>query len=173
MTARVARCFRHPRYDLPGSEMKPLETTPEEVLRKAIQSEVETRAFFQKLAERTDSAAVRKRLLELADYELVHRAKLERKYREAIGTNPPDPEPAQVDFAPEVARLDLSRALKLALERERDSESYYRFMAERADPESELFRLFMELAEIEWKHKTDLQAEYDANSGPDQFLADI
>ncbi len=32
----------------------------------------------------------------------------------------------------------------------------------------------MELAEIEWKHKTELQAEYDSIvADPEQFLADI
>lgn len=153
--------------------MKPLETTVEEVLRHAIQSEVETRAFYQKLAERTGDAAVRKRLLQLADIELVHRAKLERKYFVTLGNNPPDPSPVAVDIPPDVQNLDMARALKLALERERDSESYYRFMAERVPDTTELGRLFMELAEIEWKHKTDLQAEYDASAPPDQFLNDI
>jgi len=69
--------------------------------------------------------------------------------------------------------VDMSKALKLALERERDSESYYRFMAERV-PNTELGRLFMELAEMEWKHKTDLQAEYDTTfADPERFLLDI
>jgi rubrerythrin len=153
--------------------MKPLETTVEEVLREAIQSEVETRVYYQKLAERAASPQVRTRLLQLADAELVHRAKLERKYRETIGTNPPAPEPVVLELPPDVTNLDMSKALKHALERERDSESHYRFMAERVPATTELGRLFMELAEIEWKHKTDLQAEYDANSAPDQFLFDM
>ena len=153
--------------------MKPLETTVEEVLREAIQSEVETRAYYQKLAERAATPDVRKRMLQLADGELVHRAKLERKYRETLGNLPPDPIPVQVDLASDITDLDMARALKLALERERDSESYYRFMAERVPGTTELGRLFMELAEIEWKHKTDLQAEYDAASPPDQFLFDV
>lgn len=153
--------------------MKKLETTIEEVLLHAIQSEVETRVYYQKLAERGASADVRKRLLQLADFELVHRAKLERKYRDTIGEMPPDPTPASVDLPPDIQNLDMSRALKLALERERDSESYYRFMAERVPETTELGRLFMELAEIEWKHKVDLQAEYDASAPPDQFLMDI
>ncbi|HUR81209.1 MAG TPA: ferritin family protein [Thermoanaerobaculia bacterium] len=153
--------------------MKPLETNVEEVLRNAIQSEVETRAYYQRLAERTDSADVRKRLLQLADVELVHRAKLERRYRDTIGTNPPDPEAVTIELPPDIAQLDLSRALKYALERERDSESYYRFLAERVPPTTELGRLFVELAEIEWKHKTDLQAEYDAAAGPDGFFANL
>lgn len=153
--------------------MKPLETTVEEVLREAIQSEVETRVYYQKLAERAATPEVRTRLLQLSDVELVHRAKLERKYRETIGVTPPDPTPVSLEIPPDVTNLDMSRALKHALERERESESYYRFMAERVPATTELGRLFMELAEIEWKHKTDLQAEYDAASPPDQFLLDV
>ena len=153
--------------------MKPLETTIEDVLRHAIQSEVETRVYYQKLAERAGSPEVRKRLLQLSDMELVHRAKMERRYREMIGTQPPDPEPVTIDLPPDIANLDLSRALKYALERERDSESYYRFLAERVPATTELGRLFVELAEIEWKHKSELQAEYDAASPPDQFLIDM
>jgi rubrerythrin len=153
--------------------MKPLETTVEEVLRHAIQSEVETRVYYQLLAERAATADVRKRMLQLADAELVHRAKMERKYKEMVGNPPPEPEPVKIELASDVVNLDMARALKQALERERDSESYYRFMAERVPDTTELGRLFMELAEIEWKHKTDLQSEYDVTSPPDQFLMDI
>jgi len=153
--------------------MKPLETTVEEVLRQAIQSEVETRVYYQKMADRAGSPEVRQRMLQLSDLELVHRAKLERKYRELVGTNPPPPDPVNIELPPEIANLDISRALKYALERERDSESHYRFMAERVPPTTELGRLFVELAEIEWKHKTDLQAEYDSSAEPDRFLFEL
>jgi rubrerythrin len=152
--------------------MKPLETTVEEVLRKAIQSEVETRAYYQAMAERGADPKTRTRMLQLADAELVHRAKMERKYREEVGHTPPDPLPARIELPSDLANVDLSRALKHALERERDSESYFRFMAERV-PDTKLGALFMELAEIEWKHKTDLQAEYDAAASPDSFLNDL
>jgi rubrerythrin len=152
--------------------MKPLETTVEEVLRKAIQTEIETRAYYQAMAERAATPEVRNRMLQLSDGELVHRAKMERKYRDEIGQVPPEPSPATVELPPDLVNLDLSRALKHALERERESESYFRFMAERA-PDTRLGSLFMELAEIEWKHKTDLQAEYDATAPPDRFLLDI
>jgi rubrerythrin len=154
--------------------MKPLETTVEEVLRKAIQSEVDTRAWYQKMAERAASPAVQKRMLEFADEELVHRAKLERKYREEIGKAAPEPQVPKPELPSDAYDLDMGRALKMALERERDSESYFRFMAERV-PDTELGHLFMELAEIEWKHKTDLQAEYNSavSGDPEQFLLDI
>ncbi len=154
--------------------MKPVETTVEEVLRKAIQSEVDTRAWYQKMAERAASPAVQKRMLEFADEELVHRAKLERKYREEIGKAAPEPQIPKPELPSDAYDLDMARALKMALERERDSESYFRFMAERV-PDTELGHLFMELAEIEWKHKTDLQAEYNSavSGDPEQFLLDI
>lgn len=161
------------RVSFARAAMKQLETTAEEVLRHAIQSEVETRIYYQLLAERAGSPEVRRRLLQLADLELVHRAKMERRYREVVGQNPPDPDPVTIELADDVVNLDLSRALKYALERERDSESYYRFLAERVPATTELGRLFVELAEIEWKHKTDLQSEYDASSGPDRFLLDM
>ena len=153
--------------------MKPLETTIEEVLRQAIQSEVETRVYYQKLADRAGSPEVRQRLLQLSDIELVHRAKLERKYREMVGGSPPDPDPVNIELPHDIANLDMSRALKYALERERDSEIHYRFMAERVPTTTELGRLFVELAEVEWKHKTDLQAEYDAAAEPDRFLFEL
>ncbi|HEX9162858.1 MAG TPA: ferritin family protein [Thermoanaerobaculia bacterium] len=155
--------------------MKPLETTVEEVLRKAIQSEIETRVYFQKMAERAGSPEVRNRMQQLADAELVHRAKLERRYRDRIGKPAPEPEEVRIDLPPELVNLDMAHALKHALERERDSESYFRFMAERVPPESDLGKLFWELAETEWKHKTDLQAEYDrtVSDRPDQFLLDM
>jgi rubrerythrin len=44
--------------------MKPLETTVEEVLQQAIQSEVETRVYYQKLAERAATPDVRQRMLQ-------------------------------------------------------------------------------------------------------------
>ena len=95
--------------------MKPLETTVEQVLREAIQSEVATRVYYQKMAERAATPAVRQRLLQLADMELVHRAKLERKYRDTLGTNPPPPEPVTIELPSDIVNLDMSRALKLAL----------------------------------------------------------
>ena len=154
--------------------MKPLETTVEEVLRNAIQSEVETRVYYQQMAERAGSPEVRQRMLQLADAEVLHRAKLERKYRETLKQEPPAPAAVKVDLDSDIRELDMTRALKLSLERERDSESYYRFMAERAPVDSELANLFFELADIEWKHKTDLQSEYESTmNDPEQFLRDM
>ena len=151
--------------------MKPLKTTPEEVLRKAIQDEVDSREFYLQLAMATTSVAAKARLLGLADAQLLHRAKLERKYRETIGADPPEPDPPQVDIPGDAADIDVPRALKIALEHERDSESNYRFLAERV-PETELGSLFLELAEWEWDHKVEIQREYDMLD-PERFLMDL
>lgn len=152
--------------------MKPLETTVEEVLRKAIQSEVDTRAYYQAMALRAGSPDVKKRLMQMADGELMHRAVLERRYKAMVGRDAPEPQTPLVELPPDLFNFDMKHALKHALERERDSESYFRFMAERVPAETELGRLFVDLAETEWKHKTQLQAEYDAMVG-DEFLADM
>lgn len=153
--------------------MKALTTTVEEVLRDAIQSEVSTRAYYQKLAERAGSAPVRKRILDLAEGEILHRAILERRYREAVGKEPPDPKPVTIELPADLIDIDLGRFLKIALEHERESESNFRFLAERV-PGTELGHLFMELAEIEWKHKVALQNEYNMTSlDPESFLLDI
>ena len=45
--------------------------------------------------------------------------------------------------------------------------------AERVPPTTELGRLFVELAEIEWKHKTELQSEFDGSVAPEEFLLDM
>jgi rubrerythrin len=151
--------------------MKPLETTPKDVLREAIQHEVASRAFLQSLAERVTDPAGKKKIIELSDRELVHRARLERRYREVVGEPPPPTEDVKVEFPADLQNLDLRRALKIALERERESESNYRFLAERV-PNTELGSLFLELAENEWKHKVEIQNDYDLIAG-DQFLMDI
>lgn len=154
--------------------MKPLDTTPREVLLDAIQSEVESREWLMQLSGHAVDDAVRARMRELADREIMHRALLEKKFREYIGEEPPEPAEPKVNVPVELATVDLRRALKLLLERERDSESNYRFLAERV-PNTELGGLFLELAEIEWKHKVEVQREYDkvVAENPDSFLEDL
>jgi rubrerythrin len=154
--------------------MKPLDMTPREVILDAIQSEVESREWILQLAALAANDAVREKLREFADREIVHRAHMEKKYREYTGEEPPEPAAPVVTVPSELGPLDMRRAMKLILERERDAESNYRFLAERV-PNTELGGLFMELAEIEWKHKTEIQREYDkvVAENPDSFLEDL
>ncbi len=153
--------------------MKPLQTTPREVLLEAIRAEVESREILTQLADRAATAEVRKKLLELADTELLHRARMERKFRDEIGEEPPEPAPVKITLSDDLVELDMRRALKFVLDREREAEGNYRFLAERV-PNTELGSLFLELAEIEWKHKTDMQREYDRSvENADDFFADM
>ncbi len=152
--------------------MKALDTNPEEVLRKAIQSEINSRELYLALAGKAPDATVSKRLRDIADVQLVHRVRLEKRYREVVGHEPPTPEPPAVELPNDAHTFDLRRVLKFALEHERDSESNYRFLAERV-PGTDLGALFIELAEMEWRHKAELQNEYNAVGDPEAFLLDI
>ncbi len=154
--------------------MKPLDTTPREVLLDAIQSEVESREWLLQLSDHAANDSVRDKLRELADREIVHRAQMERKYRDHTGEEPPEPAPARSAVPSDLPKLELRPAMKLILERERDAESNYRFLAERV-PNTELGGLFLELAEVEWKHKVEIQREYDkaVSDDPDSFLEDL
>ncbi|MGH9456117.1 MAG: ferritin family protein [Thermoanaerobaculia bacterium] len=141
--------------------MKPLETTVREVLVGAIASEIATRDLYRVLAGNADDPHARAKLLELSDRQIQHRLALEKRYRELVGEEPPAAAQPDVTVPPNVGTLDLARVLRIALEHERESESNFRFLAERADS-PELLRLFNELAEMEWKHKAEIQNEYDA-----------
>ena len=153
--------------------MKPLVTTVEEVLRKAILFEDESRAYYTLLAERTQSREVRKKLMELSDRQAAHRAHLEKRYRRMLAVEPPPPTTPTLELPADVADLDMRRALKMALDREREAESTFRFNAERV-PDTELGRLFWELADFKWKHKVEVQNELDLLVGdPERFLKDI
>lgn len=152
--------------------MKPLDTTVREVLLEAIDSEVASRAYYLRLAERAADAGAREKLIELAQRQVLHRATLEDRYRKVVGEEPPPPAEPSGDIPAELTRIDTARALRIALEHERQSESNFRFLAERTlDPH--LLRLFSELAEWEWKHKAEIQAEYDAiGADPEALLFD-
>ena len=149
--------------------MKPLQTTIEEVLRNAIESEIASRAYYLKLSERAKDEPARLKLVELAERQVTHRLKLERRYRELVGEPPPKfPEPA-IEIPAELRNIDVSRGLRIALEHERESESNFRFLAERTD-DPDLLRLFLEMAEMEWKHKAEIQSEFDAIGGDPESL---
>lgn len=141
--------------------MKPLETTVREVLLGAIGSEIASRDFYRILAGKVADPHAKAKLLELSDRQIHHRLTLEKRYRELVGEDPPPPAEPKIELPPDPSRLDLAHVLRIALEHERDSESNFRFLAERAQ-NHELLRLFNELAEMEWKHKAEIQQEYDA-----------
>lgn len=146
--------------------------TIEEVLLYAIQSEIDTRKRYLMISQAARNPAVRNKLRDLADREVVHRARLERRYKELVSKVPPDLQERDVELPAGAEAFDLPHALRYALEHERDSESNYRFLAERTPP-SPLKNLYMELAEQEWKHKREIESEYNASLSPDQFFLDV
>ncbi|HUP64701.1 MAG TPA: ferritin family protein [Thermoanaerobaculia bacterium] len=150
--------------------MKPLVTTVRDVLGEAIESELASREYYTRLADRASDAQARARLLDLAHRQIAHRATLEQRYRELVGEEPPVPTEPTVELPDDLQNIDAVRGLRIALELERESESNYRFLAERAtDPD--LLKLFSELAEMEWKHKAEIQREYDAlGADPEALL---
>ncbi len=152
--------------------MKPLVTTVREVLLDAIREEMESRGYFRELAAHTSDADAKKKLLDLADTEVVRRAKLETKFRDRVGEEPPDSEPTPATMPEDLHEIDLRRALRVALEHERRAEGNYRHLAERAESK-DLKTLFLELAETKWSHKSEIEAEYNALADPDDFFEDL
>lgn len=157
-----------------NGSMFTLDATPVELILTGIRNEASTRAWLLQLSERLDAPADREALLDLAQRKVNHRQNFERKFRQEIGQEPPFPEEERIPLPQSIQTLDLPRALKLALERERDLESEWRFLAERV-PGTELHTLLMELAEIQWRHRNEVQLLYDeaASADPERFFLDM
>lgn len=151
-----------------------LDSTPAELLASAIQHEATSRLFLTRIAARLPGAPDRDVIEALAERKLDHQREFERKYTEQFGTPPPSPSEEEIQMPPEGQILDLARVLKMALERERDIESHWRFLAERV-PETREATLLLEMAEIQWRHRNEVQQLYDqaAASDPDRFFEDM
>ena len=151
-----------------------LEATPEELLITAIRNELSTRTWILQMAERVPDADSREALTDLATRKVIHRQEFERKFRQETGSEPPFPDEDLVQLPVHIESLDLARALKAALERERDLESEWRFLAERV-PDTPLHRLLLEMAEIQWRHRNEVQQLYDAaaSTDPERFFLDM
>jgi rubrerythrin len=148
------------------------ESTIEQILTSAIQSELDASALYQKIARGARDPRVRSRMNDLAERGVIHRARLERRYKEITGKIPPALSPGDSETPAGAASFDITHALKFALEHRREIESDYRFQAERA-VNDEIKSVYRELAEEEWKHKREIEAEYQATLSPDQFFLDI
>ena len=144
----------------------------EEILLEAIQSELDTRRLYKDMASLAPNQETKDVLLSLADRELVHRAQLERRFKELFDKPAPPMEESSMTIPPGVQRFDAVKALKFAMEHERNSEAQYRFLSERAT-EKDIRNIANELAEIEWKHRREIETELENRIGPDKFLFEI
>ncbi|HEU5161741.1 MAG TPA: hypothetical protein VFV54_01225, partial [Thermoanaerobaculia bacterium] len=107
--------------------MKPLDTTIRDVLIDAINSEVASRAYYLALAERAVDAGAQRKLIDLAQRQVLHRVALEDRFRKLVGEEPPPPADPSVEIPDDLHDIDTARALRIALEHERESESNFRF----------------------------------------------
>lgn len=144
------------------------DASPGEILEQAMRNEATTRAYLLQLAERISDETGRRSIVELADRKLMHRSDFERRFREMFGEEPPRfPDPS-LEEPPGAQPIDVARALKLALERERDLESNWRFLAEQV-AEDDSRRLLLTLAEVQWRIRNEVQQLYD-EANPGDFL---
>ncbi|MBF0610048.1 MAG: ferritin family protein [Magnetococcales bacterium] len=139
-----------------------------EVIEFAIQQEESEAEFYEMLATRAESQAVRNVLLDHAKQEWEHKARLQeilashrlpgggRRFRD------PDLQIADYTVAAPVAEGELGYqdALILAAKREKAAERLYRDMASQTD-DPQTANLFLFLAEQEAKHRHQIERDYD------------
>jgi len=126
---------------------------------KAIQNEIEARAFYLAIAQKVKNPLVRRKFLGLADDELEHRETLSRLYWAQTGTEVGDLESHDMEImAPDVENMTLVEALEIAIEAEKDAVEKYSRMAEETDDLRA--RGFLEyLSEFENAHYETLSRE--------------
>ena len=139
--------------------------TVEEILRFAIEREVEAAEFYADLATRTEAAGMREVFLEFSAEELRHKARLEAVQ---AGAQRLAPEQSVVDLkiadylvdVPEDASLNYQDALIVAMKREQAAYRLYSDMAEQVDA-AQIREVFLGLAKEEARHKLYFESEYD------------
>jgi rubrerythrin len=139
--------------------------TVDEILDYAIGQEQEAADFYRDVAERAETAGLKKLLLEFSEEELRHRAILE-----AVKTGEHELTPEQevldmkiTDYLVDVEATDninYQDALIVAMKRERAAYQLYTDMASKI-PESHLKEVLTGLAKEEAKHKLFFETQYD------------
>lgn len=138
----------------------------EEVLEFAIARELEAYHFYLALAERVDSAEMRRVFEDLAKEELDHKAKLEleiMKMGEVVPTEVKAAVPEHeyvVSDSGALLDMDYKDMLLLGIEKEEASfRTYVNLLMSVRDEESR--EVLLALAEEEVKHKLRFEMEYD------------
>lgn len=139
--------------------------TVDEILDYAIGQEQEAADFYRDVAERAETAGMKKLLLEFSEEELRHRAILE-----SVKTGEHELTPEQevldmkiTDYLVDVEATDdmnYQDALIIAMKRERAAFQLYSDMASKV-PESHLKEVLTGLAKEEAKHKLFFETQYD------------
>jgi rubrerythrin len=139
--------------------------TVDEILDYAIDQEQQAADFYADLAERTETAGMKKILLDFSAEEQGHK---ERLLAVKAGDHELTPEQEVldlkiVDYLVEVdasEKISYQDALIVAMKRERAAFRLYSDMASKV-PESNLKEVLLGLAKEEAKHKLFFESEYD------------
>lgn len=145
------------------------------ILERAVAMEIRSRRFYEALAAEVPDAGLRERVFQLARDEAQHEAALLEGFPGIIDmqrvldslAQPPVPREAGIG-------MTLATVLVLAMNREREAEEHYKFMAEAEQRSShENYLLLLKLAEFERQHKVKLQRELESLDpsleGPREF----
>jgi rubrerythrin len=139
--------------------------TIDEILDYAIDQEQQAADFYEDVAQRVDTAGMKKVLLDFSEEEKHH-----KKILQDVKTGEHELTPEQEildlkisDYLVEVEsseNISYQDALIIAMKRERAAYELYSDMAEKI-PESHLKEVLVGLAKEEAKHKLFFEAEYD------------
>jgi rubrerythrin len=139
--------------------------TVDEILDYAIDQEQQAADFYTSLAGRAEKAGMKELLLEFAEEEKRHKARLlEVKSGERELT--PEQEVLDLKISDYLVEVDAGEdisyqdALIVAMKKERAAYELYSDMAAKV-PESHLRQVFVGLAKEEAKHKLFFESEYD------------
>ena len=141
--------------------------TMDDVLQFAMNEEQKAVDFYTNLAENSSNEDMQKVFEQFAKEEVGHKARLARIKEEGLYPSPQkgvaDLKIAdyQTDVEP-TADMDYSKALVVAMKKEKAAFRLYTDLAEKA-PNEEMKKLFQELAQEESKHKLRFELEYDEN----------
>jgi rubrerythrin len=136
----------------------------DEVLDFAISMEHVSHQFYVELAQQTERPDVRDLFLALAREELLHAERLgamKGRSERPLGDQWPAVPVGGYVAATSVEGMSYMEALKLAVDKEKGSYTFYRLLALSMD-EPELKGLFGELARIEAEHRDVFQRHLDA-----------
>ena len=144
--------------------MKKFETI-DEILDFAMNSEQQAVDFYIRLAEKAKNKLVRKTFLEYAEEEVGHKAKLLKMKNEGIfeqnSEKVPDLKISDYILTGLPSEItDYADALKLAMHREKAAFKLYMNIANQVN-NTDLRKIFLNLAQEEAKHKLKFELEYD------------
>ena len=139
--------------------------TFEDVIKFAIEREVEAYQLYQKLAEEAENVGLYRVMMDFAKEELRHKAKLEMEIIKTGKTVPGAEVVMDFEYADHLEHYDPQNVkyqdlLRMAIAKEKKSFRFYVELAGKVEDE-EIREALMSLAEEEARHKVTLEIEYD------------